>query len=205
MGVNVNNGTPTPVSVSNGGTGQTSLSAHCVLIGEGMSGISVVAQGTAGQVLTSQGASADPAMLDPIGAVNGQSVLGSVYTFSTTAGAFEDVGPSVSLPSAGTYLVGYFMRGRVQGAGAGSFVTGRLYNNNDVAAVANSEGLVVYAGVAATLYLAAASVTSVVTIATAKTIKLQAACTIVGAVTAKTVDSDANGRTGIWYAKINYV
>lgn len=205
MGVNVNNGVLTPVKVVDGGTGQTSLSAHCVLLGEGTGGISVAAQGTAGQVLTSQGASSDPAMLDPVGAANGQSVLGSAYTFTSVAGVFEDVGVSVSLPSAGTYVIGYYMRGRVQGSVAGSFVTGRLYNSTDAAAVTESEGLAVYAGAAATPYLATISVTKIVAITTTKTIKLQAACTINGTVSAKTVDSDSNGKTGIWYAKINYV
>jgi hypothetical protein len=43
--------------VSNGGTGQSSLTANNVLIGNGTSGITSVAPGTSGNVLTSNGTS----------------------------------------------------------------------------------------------------------------------------------------------------
>jgi hypothetical protein len=46
--------------VANGGTGDSTLAAHGVLVGEGTSAVAVVSPGTAGQVLTSNGASADP-------------------------------------------------------------------------------------------------------------------------------------------------
>lgn len=46
--------------VSSGGTGATTLTAHGVVIGAGTSAIAVTTAGTAGQVLTSNGASADP-------------------------------------------------------------------------------------------------------------------------------------------------
>lgn len=48
-----------PVTVAQGGTGQTSLTAHGILLGEGTSGIGVTAVGTANQILIGQ-ASADP-------------------------------------------------------------------------------------------------------------------------------------------------
>jgi len=51
----------TPVTVSNGGTGQTTLTNHGVLVGAGTSAITQLATGSAGQVLQSGGASADPA------------------------------------------------------------------------------------------------------------------------------------------------
>src|SRR5688572_10887182 len=46
------------VPVSRGGTGNTTLTANRVLLGNGTSGIAVAGAGTAGQVLTSAGASA---------------------------------------------------------------------------------------------------------------------------------------------------
>ncbi len=46
--------------VSRGGTGQSSLAAHDVLVGNGTSGIVAVSPSTAGKVLTSNGVSADP-------------------------------------------------------------------------------------------------------------------------------------------------
>jgi hypothetical protein len=48
------------LTVPGGGTGQTTLTAHGVLIGEGASAIAATSPGTAGQVLTSNGAGADP-------------------------------------------------------------------------------------------------------------------------------------------------
>jgi len=46
--------------VAAGGTGAATLTAHGVLVGEGTSAVAATAAGTAGQVLTSNGASADP-------------------------------------------------------------------------------------------------------------------------------------------------
>lgn len=54
----------TSTTVAHGGTGVTALSAHGVVVGEGTSAVNVTAPGTAGQVLTSAGASADPVMAD---------------------------------------------------------------------------------------------------------------------------------------------
>lgn len=46
--------------VVNGGSGQASLAAHDVLVGNGTSGVTQVTPGTSGFVLTSNGASSDP-------------------------------------------------------------------------------------------------------------------------------------------------
>jgi hypothetical protein len=51
-----------PVSVPNGGTGDTTLTAHGVLLGAGASPVAAAAPGTVGQVLTSNGGGADPTM-----------------------------------------------------------------------------------------------------------------------------------------------
>jgi hypothetical protein len=50
-----------PITVSNGGTGRTTLTTHGVLVGAGTSAITQLAAGSAGQVLQSGGAGADPA------------------------------------------------------------------------------------------------------------------------------------------------
>lgn len=52
---------PLPLSVPNGGTGATSLTSRAVLVGQGTSAVAAVGPGTAGQVLQSAGAGADPA------------------------------------------------------------------------------------------------------------------------------------------------
>ena len=48
------------IAVASGGTGATTLTNHGVVIGQGTSAVHVTTAGTAGQVLTSGGASADP-------------------------------------------------------------------------------------------------------------------------------------------------
>lgn len=53
-----------PQPVSEGGTGASTLTDHGVLIGSGTSAISATGTGTSGQVLTSNGASADPTFQD---------------------------------------------------------------------------------------------------------------------------------------------
>lgn len=59
-------GLATPVSVANGGTGDSTLTAHGVLLGEGTSAVAITAAGATGTVLRGAGASADPTF----GAVN---------------------------------------------------------------------------------------------------------------------------------------
>lgn len=54
----------TTIAVANGGTGDTTLTAHGVLIGEGTSAVAITTAGTSTQVLKSGGASADPAWTD---------------------------------------------------------------------------------------------------------------------------------------------
>lgn len=82
--------TPTPragdltgtVTVAHGGTGDTTLTAHGVLIGAGSTPVVVTGTGSTGQVLTSNGSSADPtfqsAATPTPSAVGARSVLGVV-------------------------------------------------------------------------------------------------------------------------------
>lgn len=73
----------TPLSVAQGGSGRATLAAHGVLIGNGTTGILVTGAGTAGQVLTSNGASADPTFqAPPPGA--GAFIKMTVFTSSGT-------------------------------------------------------------------------------------------------------------------------
>lgn len=55
------------VTVAKGGTGVTTLAAHGLLIGNGTGAVVVSGAGTVGQVLTSNGASADPTFQAPAG------------------------------------------------------------------------------------------------------------------------------------------
>lgn len=192
--------------VSSGGTGQTSLSAHCVLIGEGTSGISVAAQGTAGQILTSQGASADPAMLDPITGTTGTATLASTYTISTINGAYEDTGLFVTLPSAGTYYVWYQARSNINATTtAGAYILTEMYNATDATDVANSEQIGAYGTTVSAAYYMTSFVAMVLTVNASKVIRMYAKCVVPSNVSVKTINSDANGRSRMGYVKINYV
>lgn len=55
------------VGVAKGGTGATTLTAHGVVVGNGTSAVNITGAGTSGQVLTSNGASADPTFQTPAG------------------------------------------------------------------------------------------------------------------------------------------
>lgn len=85
------------VPASAGGTGQTTLTANGVLIGEGTSGVNSVATATAGQLLISQTAASDPAWETASGdwtiAANGASTLATV---NANTGAF---GSSTAIPN----------------------------------------------------------------------------------------------------------
>jgi len=54
------------VPVNKGGTGQTSLTAHDVLVGNGTSAVTLISPSTAGYVLTSNGTGADPSFQAPV-------------------------------------------------------------------------------------------------------------------------------------------
>src|SRR5579875_510383 len=75
------------LGVANGGTGQSSLSAHELVVGNGTSAVNQVSPGTAGYVLTSNGSSADPtfqAVPSAAPALNGGS--GSVHSVTASGG-----------------------------------------------------------------------------------------------------------------------
>lgn len=58
--INGSNWSGTDLAVADGGTGASTLTNHGVLLGQGTSAVAATGAGTAGHVLTSNGASADP-------------------------------------------------------------------------------------------------------------------------------------------------
>lgn len=59
----------TDVAVTDGGTGQSTLTNHGLLVGQGTSAIAQMAAGTSGQIVKSGGASADPSWSDNVAAI----------------------------------------------------------------------------------------------------------------------------------------
>lgn len=99
--------------VSNGGTGATTLTNHGVLVGHGTSAVSATTAGTAGQVLTSNGASADPTF---------QSVSGfAVTTFQTSLS-----GLTPSSPTSGAVTLAGTLNADSGGTGLSSYTAGDL-------------------------------------------------------------------------------
>src|ERR1019366_427101 len=93
--------------VANGGTGQNTLAAHGVIIGEGTSGVNVTSAGTAGQVLTSNGASADPTFQAAGGGGGGTVNSGTQYqmAYYATTGTAVSGSSSITTNSSNQLLV----------------------------------------------------------------------------------------------------
>lgn len=134
------------LSVGNGGTGATSLTANNVLLGNGTSAIQVVAPGTSGNVLTSNGTtwqSTTPSGGTAVGAVY-KTNAGQVIADNTTSIIdFEDsvydtnsavtTGASwkFTAPSTGKYHVSCSIKFQ-QGNFGGANVKLMLYKNNSL-------------------------------------------------------------------------
>lgn len=153
-GVNLSSGASVTgtLPVANGGTGDTTLTAHGVLVGETTSPVAVTSAGTAGQPLLSGGGSADPAF----GALSlsGSGVTGVLPTANQAAQtlAGDATGPTnantvakidgASVPAAGALTTGNVLQvngassltyGPVNVGGGANFVTGALPNANQAA------------------------------------------------------------------------
>lgn len=182
----------------------TSLTAHAPLVGNGTAAPTAVSAGTAGQVWTSAGASADPVMADPITATSGSTTLGSTYTVSADNGSYESTGLSVTLPSAGTYLVWYQARTNCTAVTtAGAYLLTEMYNVTDGAAVANSEQIGAYCGQTAVSNYGRGFVLMIVTVAGSKSLALYVKVVAPSSTSTRTVNSDANGRSRMGYVKIS--
>lgn len=130
-------------------------------------------------------------------------ILGSTYTISADNGAYEDTGLSVTLPSAGTYLVWYTARTNISAAvTAGAYILVELYNSTDAVALANTEEIGAYAAVVGTSYYGVPHLLTSVTVAASKVIKLYAKAVAPTSTTIRTINSDTNGRTNLGYVKI---
>ena len=91
-----------PIGVPSGGTGLGTLTAHGVMLGEGTSSPGFATIGTAGNVLTDQGTGVDPVFAPIPNATVVSAVLAVSYTLTTS---FANIGLSVTLPAAGTYIL----------------------------------------------------------------------------------------------------
>ncbi|MFZ5856792.1 MAG: hypothetical protein ACOYZ6_08175 [Chloroflexota bacterium] len=132
----------------------------------------------------------------------GESVLASPFTISGAAGVYQDTGLSITLPSAGTYLINANVRSDLTGnAGTSWWINAKLYNSTDSADVANSERMVVLTNTTGANQQLTAPITVFVTVAASKTIKLYVCRNGTGTPswTRSNIYSDSNGRTLLSY------
>lgn len=135
----------------------------------------------------------------------GESVLGSTFEITGTAGTFQDTGLSVALPGAGTYVVTASVRASVTGnAGTAWWLVGKLYNSTDAADVANSERLLPFAPTTLIRVQNTTLIVAIVPVTAAKTIKLYAARNGTGSPSwnLSSIYSDSSGRTTLSYVEI---
>ena len=138
-----------------------------------------------------------------ITSVNGEATLGATYTISTNNGAYEDTGLSVTLPSSGTFLVWYQVRSNINATTtAGAYILTEMYNSTDAADVANTEQIGAYGSTVLASYYMTSFVQKIITVAASKTIKLYAKVVVPTAVSIRTINSDANGRSRMGYVQI---
>jgi len=111
-------------TVPYGGTGAATFTAHGVLVGAGTSAIAATGTGTAGQVLTSNGASSDPTFQDATGggitALTGDvTASGTGSVAATIAAGAVDIAmlSATGTPSGSTYLRGDNTWATVSGSG----------------------------------------------------------------------------------------
>lgn len=134
------------LGVPGGGTGQTSLGAHGVVVGNNTSAVSVTGTGSVGQVLTSNGASSDPTFQDsaatssPVGAIvdfAGSSAptgwlmcSGAAVSRATYAGLFAVVSTTYGSGDGSTTFNLPDLRGRLSAGvdNMGGSTAGRITN-----------------------------------------------------------------------------
>lgn len=102
-----------PVTVAQGGTGQVTLTAHGVVLGEGVGGVAVTGPGTIGQALLSGGAAADPTFQSLTSVVldkstteqliSNSAAAASIYSFVVPGGTLG-TNKTLRLTLTGSYL-----------------------------------------------------------------------------------------------------
>ena len=114
-----------PILVSYGGTGQTSLNAHGVLVGEGTSAVTTLAVGTNGQVLIG-GTGADPAFAAITSTGN------SLISTTSSHGLNIDIKAPVVVSYGGTGQTSLNTHGVLVGEGTAAITTVAVGTNGQV-------------------------------------------------------------------------
>lgn len=149
----------------------------------------------------------DGSGLTNLALASGQSALASGFS-CTPGGGFEDVGLSVSLPSAGVYLISYNVRISMQVTGGSAHaMLCELYDATAAAAITDSQRLIFYDAVGSgTVWQLQSAYSSLVTVSVATSMKLYAEANTFGSAgtwTNSQIGSDTNGQTTLSYVQIS--
>lgn len=126
---------------------------------------------------------------------SGQAVLSADFTITSASLTYQDTGLSITLPSAGTYIIHADVRAQLATTVAGVSIAAKFYNSTDGADVANTETLIFYFEETNVTRGATGHITSPpVTVTASKTIKLYVERNGSGW-TSSLIRSDVNGRT----------
>jgi len=167
------------------------------------SAYAALAAGTAGQVLTGAGASA-PTWAAPITATTSTATLGSTFLITGSSGTYQDSGLTMSLPSAGTYLLSGRILGNINVATGGSaFLSCKFRDTTAGADVANSQTIIACVQPANTTVIVTAPMFSVLTVSGATSVNLYCARNLASTYNASEIDSTSAGYTQIGYMKIS--
>ena len=179
--------------IANGGTGQASLTNHGVLLGQGNSGLISPALGSAGHVLTSNGASSDPSFQSPVTA-NIATAVATTTTLADTSGTYTDVtGATLSL-AAGTHIVSATLRAEIGATtGAGAFIVCRLHDGTNP--ISNTETLITQANQLLVLAQNTTTLVWPITVGSTTSVKAQCARVFSGVLFTSDIPSDSNGRS----------
>jgi hypothetical protein len=129
---------------------------------------------------------------------------GTTHSITSSNGTFEDTGLSVTLPSAGTYLLLATVHGVVNfSAGSAGLITARLRNSTDSADLNGSDTLVVCGTATSQGFQGSGTIVAFFTCAASKTIKLYAKRDLATTWTTSNVASDSNGDTYLGYVKLS--
>jgi hypothetical protein len=136
------------------------------------------------------------------GSISSESVLSAGFNLTEADGVFQDTGLSVTLPSAGTYLVEADVRGDLLITAGGAYIRAYFYNSTDASIVSDSHTICTYAGTINQYFFATTKITKLITVSSSKTIKLYASRNGVATYSLSNISSDANGYTRMHYVKI---
>lgn len=181
------------VGVGNGGTGKNTWTVGSIPVASGVTTIAEIAPGTAGHVLTSNGAGVAPSWQAPVTSNTASSSAGASYTLSTNA--YEAV-PSLSVPlAAGTWSCQANVRSVVRCSAGAGYITLKLYNVTGATDIANSERIGTVCGTTGQSFTTTTPISEVFTIGSPSTIQVYAVSPAGATYDDRTIYSDSDGRS----------